>query len=127
MKINLSEEVTVHLPMADAAPRPVWEEGVPRRRLREKTAPPQLSMFHMEGENCRWVQTWLSAHHEQFDGLGPTDHTLRSLEVSSDSWTLETPDRTSSSGGDSQEGHLEARMWRGRLTTRTVAQAWWPR
>ena len=84
-----AEEAMVHLPVADAAPCPVWEEGIPRRRLREKTAPPQLSMFHMEGENCRWVQTWLGAHHERFDVLGPTDHTLCTLEVSSASWSLE--------------------------------------
>ena len=101
-------EALVHLPeLPNQTSRVFWEGGVPRRRLREKTAVPQLSMLHMEGEE--WVQQWLCLHRDQFDTLPPQDASLFSGEVSSDSWTIETPDRSSSSEGASQSalGSLE--------------------
>ena len=92
-----SAEALVHLPeLPDSPVRGFWEGGVPRRRLREKTAIPQLSMLHMEGEE--WVQKWLCLHRDQFDHPAPQQDALRlEGEVSSDSWTIETPDRSSSS------------------------------
>ena len=59
-----AEEVMVRLLTTDVVARPAWQDGVPRHRLREKIANPQLSIFHMEGENCAWVHKWLGAHHE---------------------------------------------------------------
>ena len=96
-----SAEALVHLPeLPDSPVRGFWEGGVPRRRLREKTAIPQLSMLHMEGED--WVQKWLCLHRDQFDHPAPQDALRLEGEVSSDSWTIETPDRSSSSERASQ-------------------------
>ena len=62
-----ANEALVHLPgVGDAPPRPMWDGGVPCRRLRDKTAVPQLSMLHMEGEGvaATWMHTWLAAHRD---------------------------------------------------------------
>ena len=102
-----AEEALVHLPeLGDSPPKPMWEGGVPRRRLRDKTAVPQLSMLRMEGEGvaAAWMNTWLAVHRDQFDAIAPNAPCLFSLEVSSDSWTLETPERTSSEEAESQGG-----------------------
>ena len=61
----------------------------------EKTAIPQLSMLHMEGE--AWVQRWLSVHQDHFDPMSMA--ALEAIEVSSDSWTIETLDWRSGEGG----------------------------
>ena len=92
-------DACVYLPeIGDQPPcTPSWEGQIPRRRLREKTAVPQLSMVYMEGETSARVQKWLCDHRALFDEHAPNDPVLASLEVSSDSWTVETPARTSSS------------------------------
>ena len=121
-----ANDAIVHLPeIGDAAPRPMWHGAIPRRRLREKTAIPQVSMIHMEGETgggvnsswwhrwlcdhrefASWWQRWLCDHRDSFEIMMPNDVRLFSLEVSSDSWTIETPERTSSSssGEDDIQG-----------------------
>ena len=102
-----ANEALVHLPeVGDVPPRPMWDGGVPRRRLRDKTAVPQLSMLHMEGEGvaATWMHKWLVAHRECFDAIAPNAPSLFSLEFSSDSWTLETPERTTSEEDESQGG-----------------------
>ena len=102
-------DACVYLPeIGDQPPStPSWEGQIPRRRLREKTAVPQLSMVYMEGEMSACVQKWLCEHRALFDEHAPNDPVLASLEVSSDSWTVETPARTSSSDSWNVEGTSE--------------------
>ena len=52
-------------------------------------------MLHMEGE--AWVQRWLSVHQDHFDPMSMA--ALEAIEVSSDSWTIETLDWRSGEGG----------------------------
>ena len=78
-----ANEALVHLPeVGDTPPRPTWDGGVPRRRLRDKTAVPQLSMLHMEGEGvaAAWIHTRLAAHRHHFDAIAPNAPSLFSLE-----------------------------------------------
>ena len=107
-----ASEVLVHLPEIEGGEmpsRPLWDGNVPRRRLREKTAVPSISMLHMEGEISSRVQNWLRAHRDAFDAHAPNDAELFKAEWSSDSWTIETPSKTSSSAGevDSQDAGKE--------------------
>ena len=99
-----AEEALVHLPVLfDQPGQALWDGEIPRRRLREKTAIPQLSMLCMEGEER--VQRWLQSHQDQFDPIATMpleDAALRTMEVSSDSWTIETPERTSSSSSEGE-------------------------
>lgn len=88
-------DMMVHLPaLSDSPQRPAWQDGIPRRRVTEKTAIPQVSMLHMEGEDA-WCQTWLCRHRDVSDAFNPNDPNLFKPEVSSDSWTIETPERQS--------------------------------
>ena len=90
-------EVCAYLPELDRLPgAPQWEGSVPKRRLWDKTAIPQLSMLYMEGETSARVQNWLCDHRDLFDVHAPNDPELFRQEISSDSWTIETPERTSS-------------------------------
>ena len=136
-----ANEALVHLPeVGDTPPRPTWDGGVPRRRLRDKTAVPQLSMLHMEGEGvaAAWIHTRLAAHRHHFDAIAPNAPSLFSLE----SWrSAVTVGRLKRPRGHRPRrlilrGVLTAVPWRWirlevgrrrrRQTTRTVAHAWWP-
>eukprot|EP00913_Durusdinium_trenchii_P015946 g14985.t1 len=104
-----ADDVRAYLPvLPDPSGPAAWDGDVPRRRLREKTAIPQLSRLSLEGEICRRVQKWLCDHRELFDVHAPNDADLCRLEWSSDSWTLETPSRTSSSAGAEEPQGKEA-------------------
>ena len=132
-------EICAYLPELDQPPgAPQWDGSVPWRRLHEKTAIPQLSMIYMDWEISARVQNWLCDHRALFDVHAPNDPDLNNLEVSTDSWTIETPERTPSDGpsqGTHEEAHEvsqevesnEEGIGRRRLTTRMVAHAWWPR
>ena len=51
------------------------------------------------------MQRWLQSHQDQFDPIATMpleDAALRMMEVSSDSWTIETPERTSSSSSEGE-------------------------
>ena len=90
-------EVCAYLPELDRPPGvPQWEGSVPKRRLWDKTAIPQLSMLYMEGEASARAQNWLCDHRDLFDVHAPNDPELFRQDVSSDSWTIETPERTPS-------------------------------
>ena len=66
-------------------------------------------MLRMEGEISSRVQNWMCAHRDAFDVHAPNDAELFKAEWSSDSWTIETPSKTSSSAGegDSQDAEKE--------------------
>ena len=101
-------EICAYLPELDhPLDAPKWDGNVPRQRLHEKTAIPQISMIYMEGEMSARVQNWLCDHRALFDVHAPNDPELNNLEISSDSWTIETPERTPSDGS-SQGTHEEA-------------------
>ena len=103
-----ADEALVHLPvLSDPPRRPAWQDGVPRRRLTEKTAIPQVSMLHMEGEDA-WCQNWLCKHRELFDACSPNNPELFQVEISSDSWTIETPEREASCEGGSQGAETQS-------------------
>ena len=68
----------------------------------------KLQSQGMEGEPGTYVQKWLCTHRDAFDAHGPNDEKLFATEWSSDSWTIETPSRTSSisssAGGEGPPG-----------------------
>ena len=74
-------------------------------------------MLHMEGETSSRVQNWLRAHRDAFDVHAPNDAELFRSEWSSDSWTIETPSRTSSSAGEGDSQGTEIKGFHVRSNT----------
>ena len=83
-----------YLPERDVNPaQPLFQDGVPKRRLGQKRQPPaisQLSMLHIEGEN-RIVKKNPESFEFPIIPRSPEDQDQNASPVSSgDSWTLET-------------------------------------
>ena len=73
----------VYLPLQqEPSGSAAWEGDIPRRRLREKTAIPQLSMLGMEGEPCAYAHKWPCAYVQKWLGLhrdAPTSRSRRRI------------------------------------------------
>jgi hypothetical protein len=136
-----------YLPERDVNPaQPLFQDGVPKRRPRQKTQPPaisQLSMLHIEGENRNRI---VKKNPESFEfpiiPRAPEDQDQNASPVpSGDSWTLETeqspreaplPD-DDEDGGEGLENDVGVEKGlkvmgrrRRRQTIGMVAQARWP-
>ena len=89
--------------------QPLFENGVPKRRLRQKTTPPaiRLSMLHIEGEKML-----VEKYYNSFEFLQPPDPDDQALlrAPSEDSWTLATESTPKAPLPDDDENGGEGRV-----------------
>ena len=89
--------------------QPLFENGVPKRRLRQKTTPPaiRLSMLHIEGEKML-----VEKYYNSFGFLQPPDPDDQAVlrAPSEDSWTLATESTPKAPLPDDDENGGEGRV-----------------